>query len=129
MLAPRQALGLSMALHEPATNAAKHGAPSGPGGSRWRGGATARMPRRSGWRPTVRPPERRGFGSRLLGAPLAAELGGALELGFASDRVWCAIRFPATGGAAPAPAGPTSDQRVSAPALTRGTGGAGGRMG
>ena len=55
----------------------------------------------------MRAPERRGFGSRLLGRPLAAELGGAVELDFAAGGVRCAIRFPVMGSAAPVPAGPT----------------------
>jgi len=108
-LAPRQALALSMAVHELATNAAKHGALSAPGGRvslAWRreGAAIA-----VGWveagGPPVRPPKRRGFGTRLLGRSLSAELGGAVELDFAPEGVRCAARLPLLTGAASASAG------------------------
>ncbi len=111
LLAPRQALGLSMALHELATNAAKHGALSAPRGRvslAWRSdGAEATAEWAEAGGPPVQAPERRGFGSRLLGRPLAAELGGAVELDFAAGGVRCAIRFPVMGSAAPVPAGRT----------------------
>ena len=109
LLAPRQALALSMALHELATNAAKHGALSVSAGRVslvWRreGPAVA-----VGWAeadgPPVRPPERHGFGTRLLGRALSAELGGAVELEFAPEGVRCAARLPLVAGAVPATAG------------------------
>ncbi|MDO9713308.1 sensor histidine kinase [Paracraurococcus lichenis] len=109
MLAPRQALGLSMALHELATNAAKHGALSEPGGRvslAWRrAGPAATVEWTEEGGPPVRPPERRGFGSRLLGRALAAELGGSVELDFAPGGVRCAVRLPLVADTAPASAG------------------------
>ncbi|GGG33001.1 hypothetical protein GCM10010964_21080 [Caldovatus sediminis] len=95
-LAPRQALGLALGLHELATNAAKHGALSRRGGIvtlRWEaleacGDDGARTAQETGrpaglacltWRerggPEVRPPTRSGFGKRLLERGLAGELG------------------------------------------------------
>lgn len=71
MLSPALIVDLALCLHELATNATKYGALSAPGGSveiRWR-----RLPQgraELAWRetggPTVRPPDRKGFGSRLL---------------------------------------------------------------
>ena len=109
LLAPRQALVLSMALHELATNAAKHGALSVPGGRvslTWRReGPAVAVGWTEGGGPPVRPPERRGFGSRLLGRALSAELGGVVGLEFAPEGVRCSVRLTLVAGAAPAPAG------------------------
>ena len=93
-LAPRQALGLALGLHELATNAAKHGALSRRTGTvtlRWEveaaaadadgidGGQPAAGLACLTWRerggPEVRPPTRTGFGKRLLERGLAVELG------------------------------------------------------
>jgi two-component sensor histidine kinase len=69
-LPPKQALALSLALHELATNAAKYGALSRPEGRvelRWQAqdGQLSLNWRESGGPPVVAP-SRRGFGSRLL---------------------------------------------------------------
>lgn len=79
-LAPRQALGLSLAIHEMATNAAKHGALRGPQGRvtfTWardaEGWVEARWVESDG--PPVQAPARTGFGTRLLRSGLAVELG------------------------------------------------------
>ena len=79
-LAPKQALGLALALHELATNAAKHGALSVPEGRvevRWHQIAEGRLQldwnERGG--PPVAQPTRQGFGTRLLQRGLAGELG------------------------------------------------------
>ena len=97
-LPPSVALAVSMALHELATNAVKYGALSGPGGRvsltwAWRDGAIDLE-----WRetegPAVTPPTRRGFGSRLLGAGLTAELGGPAEIIYAPEGVICRIHIP-----------------------------------
>jgi two-component sensor histidine kinase len=45
------------------------------------------------------PPERRGFGSRLIEQGLAAELGGEARLEFAPDGVTCTIDAPLPRGA------------------------------
>ncbi|RYG71113.1 PAS domain S-box protein, partial [bacterium] len=82
----KQSLALALALHELATNAAKYGALSGDDGRvaiEWRieGGSLARL--FFEWRedggPTVAPPEKRGFGSRLIEQALALEFGGEVR--------------------------------------------------
>ncbi len=103
-LGARQALALSMALHELATNALKYGALSVPGGRvtiGWHAnGAVALRWEESGG-PPVSPPRRQGFGSRVLNRALAAELDGAIDLRFAPTGVTCAIRFEPDGRVAP----------------------------
>ncbi|MCQ4161028.1 PAS domain S-box protein [Roseomonas sp. GC11] len=104
-LAPRQALGLALAMHELATNATKHGALSCPGGRvvvAWVGEAEGMV--RLRWReeggPPARPPTRRGFGSRMLERGLPAELGpgSSVEMEYAEEGFRAAIRFrPANG--------------------------------
>ena len=86
----RAALGLTMALHELCTNAAKYGALSNESGVvsiEWVivGGATdARF--HMSWKesggPPVVPPTRQGFGSRLIAESLGAELKGEAKLVF-----------------------------------------------
>ena len=84
-LAPRQALGLALAIHEMATNAAKHGAMSGPDGRvslTWgrdaEGGVEVRWVETDG--PEVTPPTATGFGTRLLRQGLGTELGPGSEV-------------------------------------------------
>ncbi|EAU43292.1 sensor histidine kinase, putative [Fulvimarina pelagi HTCC2506] len=100
MLTARQALALSLALHELATNATKYGALSNEDGKveiRWT--LKSRRPDGQGmsfeWResggPPVKEPERRGFGSRLIKQSLAAEFGGELELHYRPDGLVCAM--------------------------------------
>lgn len=99
-LSPKTALSLSMALHELATNAVKYGALRVPEGRIQIAWALAPEPgaarldltwtERGG--PTVKPPERRGFGSRLIERGLAAELAGAAVIDFQPEGVVCRIR-------------------------------------
>lgn len=101
-LNPKAAVALGMAIHELATNAAKYGALSVPGGRVTvrclvvGGGRDARLEvewRESGG-PTVIAPERRGFGSRLLEQGLAAELDGKVKLEFRPGGVRCRMELP-----------------------------------
>lgn len=104
-LAPRQALALSMALHELATNATKHGALSVDQGTvslHWEVIKTAEGPQlRLSWRemngPTVGRPTRQGFGSRLLEAGLARDLSGEVTVNYAADGLTCEINFSLPG--------------------------------
>jgi two-component sensor histidine kinase len=94
-LSPKQALALSLALHELATNAAKYGALSRPEGRvelRWeaQNGQLDLRWRESGG-PQVALPSRRGFGSRLLEDGLFRDLEGQTRLEFAADGVRCSI--------------------------------------
>jgi PAS domain S-box-containing protein len=94
-LAPRAALALAMALHELATNAAKYGALSVEGGRvaiAWTlDGDRLRLDWRERGGPPVAPPERRGFGSRLIERGLESDLGGAAELRFEPEGLSCRI--------------------------------------
>ena len=92
---PDIAVALGMAFHELATNAAKHGALSVPGGRirvTWEGGAAAPDGARAhalrwqeiGGPPLAGPPARRGFGTRLLERILGAQVGGAVAMDFAA---------------------------------------------
>ena len=97
-LAPGRALAVSMALHELATNAVKYGALSSSDGRvdvawTWRDGAIDLEWREAGG-PVVTPPSRRGFGSRLLGPGLGAELGAPADIVYAPEGVICRVRIP-----------------------------------
>jgi two-component sensor histidine kinase len=98
-LAPRKAHTLSLAIHELATNAVKHGAWSTSGGQvdvTWTAERVMDERRlRLEWRerggPAVSPPARRGFGSRLIERALAGELGGAVRLQFEPAGLVCVV--------------------------------------
>ena len=100
VLSPKQALSLSLALHELATNALKYGALSSDRGRvsiNWDTGAPGsddpflfRWAESGG--PPVAMPRRHGFGSRLIKNSLAQEFGGTVELEFHPDGVVCTLR-------------------------------------
>jgi len=87
-LLPRQALSLSMAIHELATNSMKYGALSVAGGEvtvRWsiepiQGDECLRLCWIESGGPPVAPPERRGFGSLLIEQVLSEDFGGKVSL-------------------------------------------------
>ncbi|SDB60921.1 PAS domain S-box protein [Belnapia rosea] len=88
LLPPTSAQALSIALHELATNAIKHGALSAPGGRisvSWRiAGETDRGTlwlrwSEAGGPPVAGQPERRGFGSRVIEATIRDQLGGMVR--------------------------------------------------
>ena len=102
-LSPAAVQAVSMALHELATNATKHGALSVPGGSlrvTWSvanaaapGCLSLRWVERGG--PAVAgPPSRRGFGSRVLQATLRDQLGGQAEKHWLPEGLECRITLP-----------------------------------
>ena len=112
MLRPAQAQAVVLALHELATNAAKHGALSRPEGTvraNWtvnEDGLVLFDWVESGGPPVFAPtPERRGFGTRLLERALAADLGqdAAVTLRFESRGLRAQIRFRAVLNETPAP--------------------------
>jgi two-component sensor histidine kinase len=99
-LRPTAALALSMALHELATNAVKYGALSTETGAldvSWTlenepGAFSFRWAESGG--PAVTPPERRGFGSRLIEQGLSQDLGGEARLIYRHEGLVCEIHAP-----------------------------------
>ncbi|WP_372623155.1 HWE histidine kinase domain-containing protein [Falsiroseomonas sp.] len=97
-LRPKPALALSLALHELATNAAKHGALSVPAGRvrlSWRiqdDRLLLDWQERGG--PAVAPPGRRGFGTLAIERGLAYEVGGSSRLSFEPEGVTCRVVMP-----------------------------------
>jgi PAS domain S-box-containing protein len=104
VLKPEAAQSLGLALHELATNAAKYGALSVPGGHvsiRWR-----RMPATEGhgveicWDeergPKVKQPKQRGFGSMVIEQNLTRALDAEVSMNFASGGLRCRIVIPVT---------------------------------
>lgn len=98
-LAPNDALSLGLAIHELATNAAKYGALSVPGGRIF---VTWHMPRADvaevHWReeggPSVKAPTKRGFGRDLIEKIVAHELQSQVELEFKPEGVECRLQVP-----------------------------------
>ena len=110
-VSPKQALALALALHELATNAMKHGALTGETGQvtlAWAADDTCRMTWTESDGPAVSPPQRRGFGSRILHGALAAELDGTVDLDYRPEGVVCSITFALKQGR-PLPRPPLSD--------------------
>ncbi len=97
-LAPRAVVSISLALHELATNAAKYGALSVADGRvaiAWslETGRTDHLKLR--WQesggPIVKPPTRKGFGSRLIESLLAAELSGKVQVRYEPGGLICEV--------------------------------------
>jgi PAS domain S-box-containing protein len=102
--------GISLALYELATNAAKYGALSVPDGRvtiAWELDAPSANDRRfrMSWRetggPAVREPERKGFGHIVINQMVAASLRGEVALDFAPDGVAWRLDAPAATVVAP----------------------------
>jgi len=98
-LAPRTIMSLSLVLHELATNAAKYGALSQPGGVvrvRWRAVDGERL--RLNWvergGPTVSAPTSIGYGTRLIRSTATYSLGGTVELKLCPDGLEAEIAIP-----------------------------------
>ncbi len=108
---PRQAVALSLALHELATNAVKYGALSDPNGCvqiETRETPDGRI--HLTWQERNGPPpgtdNGRGFGSRLLRQALPVELAGTVALSLPPQGARCEISFPLQ-----LPAGPPAEAR------------------
>jgi PAS domain S-box-containing protein len=92
---PKHALALSLAVHELATNAIKYGSLTRGEGRvavQWfvqEGLLTLHWEERGG--PTVTPPTRKGFGTRLLEDILIRDLGGSTELYYDPSGLRCTI--------------------------------------
>lgn len=93
---------LSMAVHELATNAVKHGALSAPAGRvriSWSLDAADGPLLRLRWVETggpalAGPPERRGFGSRVLERTVGNQLGGKVSLAWEASGLACTMEVP-----------------------------------
>lgn len=98
-LPPKQALTLSMAIHELATNSLKYGALSVPDGKvtvSWTVDPDQERQRlRLVWTelggPAVHPPARKGFGSRIIEKVLAADFTGKVALDYDPQGVRCSL--------------------------------------
>jgi two-component sensor histidine kinase len=98
-LPARQALTLTMCIHELATNAMKYGALSQPGGEvtiRWqiepmRGEEYLRLTWSESKGPTVSSPERRGFGSLLIEQVLADDFQGKVDVNYLPQGFCCEL--------------------------------------
>ena len=101
-LTPKMVLGLSMAMHELATNATKYGALANKIGRidiSWSvdespQGAHVTITWLESGGPAVKVPAKRGFGSRLIERGLASDLGGKVHLKFAPGGLVCTMRLP-----------------------------------
>ncbi|MHC1548753.1 PAS domain-containing sensor histidine kinase [Phyllobacterium sp. K27] len=100
------ALSLTMTLNELATNAVKYGALSSDNGSislswRMREDCATQPMLILEWiekgGPPVRPPTRRGFGTRLMERCIERDLGGELDLAFTASGLKCRIAIPVGG--------------------------------
>jgi two-component sensor histidine kinase len=101
VLPPAAVQPLCMVLHELATNAAKYGALSRPGGMvtlRWRqrrGGGLLLAWRETGGPPVDAPPASHGFGLTMLDALIREQLGGALRVGWRTEGLRLVLCLPA----------------------------------
>jgi PAS domain S-box-containing protein len=101
-VSPANAVAISMALYELATNAVKYGAltvESGRVHVGWAiegepGAQRARLVWTESGGPAVAVPARQGFGSRLIERSLAADLGGGAKLEYRPEGVVCTLIWP-----------------------------------
>jgi two-component sensor histidine kinase len=99
---PKQALTLSLVIHELAANAAKYGALSVPTGRleiRWQiePDRSLRLTWHEQGGPQVEPPTRRGFGSQLIEFNIAHEFGGEAWLDYRPAGLECVLTIPLRG--------------------------------
>ena len=98
-LGAKAAVTLTMVFHELATNAAKHGALSGEGGTldvRWRhDGDTLRLTWTEGGTRTPCQPERLGFGTRFIRRAVQHDLDGEAVFDWREEGLECRLTLPA----------------------------------
>jgi PAS domain S-box-containing protein len=98
-LPPKTAIAVALAFHELATNAAKYGALCGEAGRvslTWslaynQASTSLRIVWRESGGPPVTPPQRTGFGTRLIKRGLAADLNGSVQIEYPPEGVVCVI--------------------------------------
>jgi len=99
-LGPRTVMSLCLALHELATNAAKYGALSGPGGQvrvTWvveNGGNELRLEWAESGGPPVAAPIKTGYGTELIRSTIGYSLRGRVEQQYAADGFRAEIVIP-----------------------------------
>jgi two-component sensor histidine kinase len=100
-VAPRQALSLTLAINELATNAAKYGALSSANGGvdiSWSISASDSPEFAFLWRehggPPVQQPPRLGFGTRIIKDLMANDFGGAVQLSYDPAGFVCELKSP-----------------------------------
>jgi PAS domain S-box-containing protein len=99
MVSPKPAVVMALAFHELAINALKYGALSAREGRvdiHWsvEGGERLNIEWIERGGPAVNPPERRGFGSRIIELALPNELGGQVDVDYRVEGLRCQIRSP-----------------------------------
>lgn len=98
LLNPASAQTIALALHELATNAAKYGALSVPQGQlllSWRlEDKNVQFDWRESGGPKTAPPNRKGFGTRIVVASIEQQLGGKVLLNWHSDGLLCSFTIP-----------------------------------
>jgi len=98
LMEPNAAQAIAVSLHELATNAAKYGALSVPDGhvevawSHTADGIVLRWTETGG--PSVRPPTRQGFGSRVMKAMIRDQLKGDMRFEWRAEGLTCEIAMP-----------------------------------
>ena len=100
-VSPKQALALTLAVNELATNAVKYGALSSPAGGvdiswsrSWDGKPDFAFLWRESGGPRVAEPTRQGFGSRVIKDFLAHDFAGTVRLSYEPDGVVCELQTP-----------------------------------
>ena len=99
-LSSKASIALALVIHELSTNAAKYGALSTPQGVvtvRWlteleHGRLVIDWSERGG--PLVQPPERQGFGSRMIRSVVVGELGGEFSSAYETEGFSCRVIVP-----------------------------------
>jgi PAS domain S-box-containing protein len=118
LVRPGAAQSLALTLHELGTNAVKYGALSVPGGRvdvSWavdQGNLTLCWSEAGG--PPVRPPERQGFGTKVITSSVEGQLHGRAQFDWAAGGLTCRLTIPGIDAERPAAASPMRDTAPAA---------------
>ena len=122
-LLPHMAQGLALALHEMATNAAKHGALSSMAGKvsvTWQAQPESLVLQ---WietgGPRIVPPPARSFGLNVIRASIENQLGGKATFDWAPEGVRCTLSIPRRETTIPGPSKKTGNGADNGPALAK----------